>query len=140
MRAYVIDPTSSSEVATTYGWPVGIWCVDDVTDFSGIFAYQEAFDDDLTGWNTGQAITMKSMFEGCTDMTGDISNFDTSSVEDMSMMVRVQLQTSDDRTTQSFLHKKVHYVFFGMLRSLQELRRSMEILTDGIQLRSRICH
>jgi len=37
----------------TYGWPIGSWCVDGVTDMSSLFAGLDTFNDDISGWNVG---------------------------------------------------------------------------------------
>ena len=40
VQAYALDPSSSSDVAQKYGWPIGNWCTSDVTDFSRVFKYR----------------------------------------------------------------------------------------------------
>ena len=43
IRDYVKDPSDSSDVAKTYGYPISKWCVDKVTSFDSIFKDQSSF-------------------------------------------------------------------------------------------------
>jgi len=43
VREYVKDPSSTSMVAETYGYPINTWCVDRVTSMDSIFKGQTAF-------------------------------------------------------------------------------------------------
>ena len=58
------DAGSCSPCATTYG-PVGAWNVTAVTDFSELLMNLAYFDEDMTGWDTSRARSMKKMFSFC---------------------------------------------------------------------------
>ena len=69
-----------------YGWPIGSWCVDKVTDMSDLFKDLSTFNEDISGWEVGQVTNMKSMFAWAPSFNGDVSTWDTSAVTDMSFM------------------------------------------------------
>ena len=84
------DCTNNSECAAgqAYGWPIGTWCVSQVTDMSYLFYGKDAFNEDLSGWDVSQVTKMQWMFFRAASFTGDLSSWDTSSVQDMSSMFR----------------------------------------------------
>jgi hypothetical protein len=51
-----------SGVSDTYGWPIGSWCVGDVTDMSNLFEGLDTFDEDISGWNMSSVANMREMF------------------------------------------------------------------------------
>jgi surface protein len=71
----------------TYGWPIGSWCVSQVTDMSGLFKDAVGFIEDLW-WDVSSVTTMKEMFYGATSFDQDLSNWDVSRVDDMTDMFR----------------------------------------------------
>ena len=48
--AYLANNASDTFIATTYGWPIGTWCVENVQDFSGIFEGAIGFNEPLNEW------------------------------------------------------------------------------------------
>ena len=48
--AYLANNASDTFIATTYGWPIGSWCVENVQDFSGIFEGAIGFNEPLNEW------------------------------------------------------------------------------------------
>ena len=54
VRDYVKNPTSTSEVATTYGFPIGSWCVNEIEDFSSMFYGLTTFNEDISGWDVSR--------------------------------------------------------------------------------------
>lgn len=56
--SYVANPTPANPISVTYGYPIGSWCVDNVTDFSNVFSGLSTFDEPLTNWVTSKATTM----------------------------------------------------------------------------------
>lgn len=84
------DPQTST-VAETYGYPIGSWCVKDVTDFSYLFdgtrglGLAATFNEDLNSWNVAKAEDMKYMFASSA-YNGDISGWDVSNVKEMQGM------------------------------------------------------
>jgi surface protein len=97
---YLVDNRSNSSVASTYGWPIGDWCVSNIHDFSELFSPHRYnldvhFNEDISRWDVSNAKTMRSMFAGSYDgRTGDatsrfnqsLADWDVSSVTDMSSM------------------------------------------------------
>ena len=63
---YLRDSSPGTPVAQKYGWPIGQWCVSNVTDFSKIFFNQTEFNEDISEWDTSQAKNMHGMFEMAT--------------------------------------------------------------------------
>ena len=57
-----------------------------VTDMSYMFGGAEAFNGDVSGWDTGSVTYMSGMFYGASSFNGDVSGWDTSAVTDMSGM------------------------------------------------------
>jgi surface protein len=99
--AYLASPGNPrSPVALTYGYPIGIWNVGKITDFSCLFdpdrrlEYQEnreyrtisSFDEDLAEWNMSSAVTLAAMFIDASRFNGNITTWNTSSVTDMRAM------------------------------------------------------
>mmetsp|Transcript_3005 Transcript_3005/g.5658 ORF Transcript_3005/g.5658 Transcript_3005/m.5658 type:complete len:631 (+) Transcript_3005:298-2190(+) len=77
---------NSCRVTQEYGWPIGTWCVKNVTDMSYLFLDKGTFNDDLSFWEVSLVRNMAHMFHGATSFNGDVSNWDTSSVQDMEWM------------------------------------------------------
>jgi surface protein len=73
-----------------YGWPMGSWCVGDVTDMSSLFEGLDVFkfNEDISGWNVGNVTNMNRMFFGATSFSGNVSSWDVSSVTDMREMFK----------------------------------------------------
>lgn len=92
--AYAVDDTSSSIVAFRYGYPIGVWDVSRITDFSQLFDATRNtnllnFDADLGGWNVSNAVTMYAMFQQTVsfrDLDNGLSRWDVRKVTDMSGM------------------------------------------------------
>uniref|UniRef100_A0A7S3LE04 BspA family leucine-rich repeat surface protein n=1 Tax=Amphora coffeiformis TaxID=265554 RepID=A0A7S3LE04_9STRA len=113
--AYLQDP-SGGLTAGVYGHPIGSWCVSEITTFDDVFnAFRNplaaTFNEDLSGWDTSNALSMfrmfyaartfnqdlsswntagvlsfMAMFTNCTAFNGNISNWDTSSALEMDYM------------------------------------------------------
>jgi surface protein len=80
------------DLAKTYSWPIGNWCVKDVTDFSAIFQHKKQFNEPLSGWDTGKATSMRSMFQDAQQFDQPLGHFNTSNVMDMSNMFEAAIQ------------------------------------------------
>jgi surface protein len=91
---YMIDDSPSSYTAFQYGYPIGVWDVSLITDFSHIFDSNRnnnllRFNADLSGWNVSNAVSMYAMFQQAvsfTDATNGLASWDVSKVTDMSGM------------------------------------------------------
>lgn len=84
VKQYQNHETYNEELATKYGWPIGNWCVGQVTDFSFVFQHQRYFNEPLTHWDTSRATTMQGMFQDAQHFQQDLSHFNTSHVENFS--------------------------------------------------------
>jgi len=54
--------TLCTGISDTYGWPIGSWCVDNVTDMSSLFEGINTFHEDISGWHVGNVTNMSLMF------------------------------------------------------------------------------
>jgi surface protein len=73
---YLVDNTTGSVVASTYGWPIGVWDVSEIEDFSFLFANENSdgsasfnpaaasFDESISEWDVSSATDMAFMFHG----------------------------------------------------------------------------
>jgi Mycoplasma protein of unknown function, DUF285 len=89
--AYLSDSSNTSEVALTYGYPIGSWNVSQVVNFSCTFDADRnplaaKFSEDLNKWDTSSALCMSRMFAGASVFNGNISNWFTSRVTSMNAM------------------------------------------------------
>jgi surface protein len=92
---YFADDRSNSSVASTYGWPIGDWCVSNIEDFSELFSPSRNpaavdFNEDISRWDVSNAKTMESMFagsfDGSTRFNQPLADWNVSSVTDMRKM------------------------------------------------------
>jgi surface protein len=92
---YLADNSAATLVARTYGWPIGVWDVSKIQDFSYLFAaggeerYNPAtanFNEDITGWDISSATNVEAMFLGASSFNQPIGAWDLSSVTDMGLM------------------------------------------------------
>ena len=88
-------------VAERYG-TIDSWDVSRLTDFSLVFhpdrnSYKDAdlfiemtllspFNEDISSWNTSNAVTMEGLLAGCTNFTGNLSSWDMSRVTTLKAM------------------------------------------------------
>lgn len=100
---YILDNSNSTPVALLYGHPLATWDVSRITDFSELFSAQRnpnmiRFNDVFWSWDTRNAVTMASMFEGTLSFTDDVCSlwyFDTRFVTDLSRMFAGSAITAD---------------------------------------------
>jgi surface protein len=97
---YLANNVKKTYVARKYyGWPIGIWDVSKIQDFSFLFAADgvgdgskrfdpsaASFNEDISGWDVSSATSMRSMFNQATSFNQSIGNWDVSKVADMSNM------------------------------------------------------
>jgi len=86
VTAYLQGGEALTQVANTYGLPIGLWCVGQLTDFTQIFQSQLPFNEDISDWDTSQATSMRLMFFKQATFNQDISQWNVEKVEDMSGM------------------------------------------------------
>jgi len=70
VREYVKDPSATSTVAATYGYPIGTWCVDQVTNFNSIFKAQKSFGESFF-LLAGRVMTVVVVLHGVTSAADD---------------------------------------------------------------------
>jgi surface protein len=76
---------TACEAGTIYDWPIGNWCVSQVTDMSDLFKDAVDFNENL--WSdVSNVITMKGMFSGAASYDQHMSSWDVSRVTDMCKM------------------------------------------------------
>mmetsp|Transcript_2685 Transcript_2685/g.6292 ORF Transcript_2685/g.6292 Transcript_2685/m.6292 type:complete len:308 (-) Transcript_2685:28-951(-) len=69
--------------AQTYGWPMGSWCVSNVTSMYGLFWDEYAFNDDISSWDVSSVTNMWGLFWNASSFNQDLSSWDVSSVVSM---------------------------------------------------------
>ena len=75
------------ELATTYGWPIGQWCMaSSLQDFSKLFFNKPKFNEDISSWRTSHVTNMDAMFQNAYAFNQPLNDFDTSSVTSMARM------------------------------------------------------
>jgi hypothetical protein len=93
---YLADNSVGTLVARTYGWPIGVWDVSKIQDFSYLFAAggperfnpaAASFNEDITRWDVSSATSMESMFVGASAFNQPIGAWDVSSATDMNGML-----------------------------------------------------
>jgi surface protein len=96
--SYLADSSTNTLVARTYGWPIGIWDVSKIQDFSYLFSAFDfylgerfntdaaTFNEDISRWTMSSAITMNYMFHGAASFDQPLSDWNVSSVSDMTAM------------------------------------------------------
>jgi surface protein len=78
------DNNCKNTVVQNYGWPIGSWCVSNVTDMSLMFSDLISFNEDLSSWDVSQVTDMSRMFLRASSFNQDLSSWDVSQVTDMS--------------------------------------------------------
>lgn len=75
VRSYVGDPGPESATAKKYGWPIGVWCVDKIHDFSNVFTTMRTFNEDVSRWNMSSATSLYRMFDRAERFNQDLSSW-----------------------------------------------------------------
>lgn len=75
-------------ISTKTGPPPNDWDVSPVKDFSYLFFYNSAFNEEIGAWDTSGVTNMNNMFHGASSFNQSISAWDTSAVTDMQQMFR----------------------------------------------------
>lgn len=78
------DSSTNSTVGQKYGWPIGSWCVSDVTDFTFLFRNKQ-LQEDIGDWNMTSAIEMEEMVRGIHNMSANLGlqRWDTSNMRSL---------------------------------------------------------
>jgi surface protein len=101
---YLRNSSNTSDVALKYGYPIGLWNVSQIVNFSSTFdsgrnPLAEKFSEDLNGWDTSSAISMSRMFAGASFFNGNISSWSTVRVESMEAMFQNAYMFNGDITS-----------------------------------------
>ena len=70
------DNNCKNTVVQNYGWPIGSWCVSNVTDMSLMFSDLISFNEDLSSWDVSQVTDMRKMFVGASSFNQDLSSWE----------------------------------------------------------------
>lgn len=85
--AYLQDNHNpSSQVALTYGHPIGTWDVSRVTDMTRLFEKAKDFNEDISLWNVSSVTSMSYMFFDAEAFDQPLDNWDVGRVIDMDYM------------------------------------------------------
>jgi surface protein len=98
---YVANNVKSTLVVRNYGWPIGIWDVSQIQDFSYLFAASDFdgsgvfnpaaanFNEDISGWNVSSVRDVSFMFYGATSFNQPLADWNVSSMTDMRYMFQL---------------------------------------------------
>lgn len=78
--AYLMDNGTNSDIAATYGWPINVWCVGAITNFSSLFSpvtnvLKSVFNEDISSWDLSSAVDVSNMFHGASFFNQDLSSW-----------------------------------------------------------------
>ena len=104
--------------ASNFNGNLSKWDTSNVVYMSEMFSYAYKFEGNgLSNWNTANVKSMHSQFFSASVFNGDISNWDTRKVEDMSEMVREVLRRCFSRMLQSthvfYSYAKCNFLMFS---------------------------
>jgi surface protein len=95
---YLVDNSTNTLVARNYGWPIGVWDVSKIQDFSYLFSADESvvlerfnpaaatFNEDISRWEVSSATSMIFMFDGAASFDKPLGDWNVSSVTNMRSM------------------------------------------------------
>jgi len=98
-RALTARSPENSDVALRYGYPIGTWNVSQITNFTKVFDpersskldvlreqnYDSFFNEDISGWDMSNAVTLRGMFAGATRFAAkDLNTWQVHKVTDFS--------------------------------------------------------
>jgi hypothetical protein len=83
VKEYLIDNSPDTSVANKHGWPIGKWCVSNVTDFTGIFENATNFNENLSDWDVSRATSMERMFKMASSFDQPLNSWSVANVMDL---------------------------------------------------------
>ena len=90
------DNNCDNTVVQNYGWPIGSWCVSNVTSMTDMFLDASSFNQDLSSWDVSQVTNMSWMFSAASSFNQDLSSWDVSQVTGMNSMFEFALSFNQD--------------------------------------------
>jgi surface protein len=69
LRQHQQDKTFAAD---RYGFPIGNWCVSQITSFDNLFRGLDGFDEDLGNWDTSSVTSMGGMFRSTSNFSGRV--------------------------------------------------------------------
>ena len=82
----VTDMSGFFKGDTAFNAPIGNWDTSKVTNMQSMFEGATSFNQDIGKWNTAAVTSMRSMFEGATSFNQDIGKWNTAAVTSMRSM------------------------------------------------------
>lgn len=81
----------TSNVSFKYGYPIGTWCVSKINDFGRLFSSQRNanatfFNEDLSGWDTSNVVSMVETFAGAARFNQNLFNWNLQAVTSIDSM------------------------------------------------------
>jgi len=90
INLYVLNNSSDTLTAQTYGYPIGSWCTSSVTDFSFLFAgfpgEPNPFNEDIGDWDTSSVTNFDQAFYWANEFNRDISGWNFSNAKSADSM------------------------------------------------------
>ena len=84
--AHTLVGNTCNNITQVYGWPMGSWCVGNVTSMRYLFSVKRTFNEDLNAWDTGFVTNFEGMFSGAREFNSVLSSWNTSSATTMKEM------------------------------------------------------
>lgn len=82
------EAPACNQTMLEYGYPIGNWNTERMTDMSNLFAGRTGFNEPLTNWDTRKVTNFGAMFEYARSFNQSLANFDTSAANDMQDMFK----------------------------------------------------
>ena len=95
----VTDMSGMFAYADSFNGDISPWDVSGVTDMSRMFGYAYSFNGDISEWDVSGVTDMSGMFGYATSFNGDISEWNVSGVTDMSYMFSNARSFNSDLTS-----------------------------------------
>lgn len=123
---YTLDP-SGGLTASTYGHPIGSWCVSKVETFNFVFSESrnpamQFFNEDIGSWDVSGATSMYAMFLGARQFNQNLDRWNVSGVEDFTgTFLNCTLFNGNVTTWDTSAAKSMHYMFMYASQFQQDI-------------------
>ena len=114
---YLEEP-SGVWTRTSYGHPIGTWCVGDVTNFDELFddernALATNFNEDIGSWDVSGAVSVFKMFSGAREFNQDLSFWNVENVVEFGGMFNNATKFNGDVSQWSTSNARFLYFMFN---------------------------